>query len=213
MWEFLRTGRKCLLLETNKFSFCLSLYIYSIYSRNISWTPTICRHYDKHSDNGEQTAFTIYNVSPVCLAIGSPWESDHGKMVFLELWCSRLDPGPWNVVPLTSEEPVSLFLRSSFPLANCNTNCLNLWKRKFHLFSINEAYYFHDESYFKESSTGKTWHYLFLIIVVLVTEVSVPRTISICTMYVWSIHRAYLCVSNHVHTHTHTYSFWIFFLK
>lgn len=121
MWEFLRTGRKCLLLETNKFSFCFSLYIYSIYSRNISWTPTICRHYDKHSDNGEQIAFTIYNVSPVCLAIGSPWESDHGKMVFLELWCSRLDPGPWNVVPLTSEVPVSLFLRSSFPLANCNT--------------------------------------------------------------------------------------------
>ena len=126
-----------------------SRYICFIYSLNIHGTST-CRHCDKCKGySGEQIDFTIYNILWVWLALSSPWESDHELMVFPDLWCLKLDPGIQHVLPAISEQPTGLFQRSSFPFANCNTNSVSICEGEFHLFSINEYYYFNAEINFK----------------------------------------------------------------
>lgn len=63
------------------------------------------------------------------LALNCPWEPDHRKMVFLDLWSSGLDPGTWYVAPAISKQSAGLFWSISFPFTNCDKNSVFICER------------------------------------------------------------------------------------
>lgn len=210
----------------NQYICCCFLYICFSYSSKINWTCTVCRHDDRYRDSGKQIAFTIYNPSWVCLALDSPWKSDHGKLVFPGLRGSRLDPGTWNMVPLIFWGNSWFLLRASLPFANCNTNFVLICKGGSFVYLASMSLIILVMNLFQRTQYRKTEHCLFLMTVIIVTKMVVPKKIYICVhiciKYSQTIYKnkfmyehvyIYICTNTYIHTCTHICGNWIFFLK
>ena len=91
-------------------------------------------------------------------------------MVFLNLWSSRLDPGTWHVVPAIPEWTADLFLRSSFPFANYNTNSVFICERGSFIYLASVNLIILMTNLISKNKVQKKQHYLFLDIVCFYTH-------------------------------------------
>lgn len=197
----------------NQYTFFWFLSVCFTCASNIDWASSMCRHHDRCRESGEQIASTIHSLSWVWLALGSPWESIHGKMGFLDLWTSRPDLGTWNMVPPMSEGPVGLFLGYLFPFSHCNIHSVLICERGSFIYLALMSLIL----MMNLISKNKAQKNLTLFLMLIVIEVSVPGNTH-TYVYSQNIH-IYMCIyeytyeCGYIYIYVHIYGLWIFFLK